>query len=128
MSRVETSPAVNVLTSHCETRGDKWVEEVLHRLYFCNNLLGKKAVYHTNVWMTNFKFTVPSENRRGRPANQIMMDSFKYEADTELYNLSEIYYKTEELAEETLCYTQKYLKVGLPEHYGEHILFAEQPG
>ena len=57
-----------------------------------------------------------------------MMDSLKYEADTELYNLSEIYCKMEKLAEETFCYTQKYLKVGLPEHYGEHIFFAEQPG
>ena len=31
VSKVETLPAVDVMTSHCETTGDKWAENVLHR-------------------------------------------------------------------------------------------------
>ena len=56
MSTVETFPVV-VLTSRCETRGDKWAEEVLHLLLSCNDLLAEEAVYH-NVCMTNFRLTL----------------------------------------------------------------------
>lgn len=101
LSRIETLLVADVLPSHFETKGDKRADKVLHCLLFCNELLGEEAVYH-NVWFPNFRLTTPKENRRIRPTDQIMMDSFKSlcdwledEADSELYSLSKIYYKIE---------------------------------
>ena len=56
MPTVKTFPVV-VLTSRCETRGDKWAEEVLHLLLSCNDLLAEEAVYH-NIYITNFRLTL----------------------------------------------------------------------
>ena len=132
--RVELLPATDVLTRHYESRSGKWGDEVLHCLLSCNDFVAEEAVNH-NKCMTNFRLTIPSENRRGSTTTQILMDNFKHvcdwlenETDSKLYTWSEIYCKMEELAKGTSYYTQKCLKLKLRKCCGEHIPFADQPG
>ena len=47
---------------------------------------------------------------------------------SDLYTLAEIHDKTEELSEGSECYSKKYLKEKLVDHYGNHIHFCEHPG
>ena len=111
VTKVEILPTIDVLNRYCETRGNKWGEEVLSCYLSCNDLVAEDAVYH-NKCMTNFRLSVPSENRCGSTTDQILMNNFKCacdwledEADSKLYTFNETYCKIKELAERTSCYT-----------------------
>ena len=134
VNRVETIPFIKTLTELCESRDDKWAEEVSVRLAGCSDLVAEEAIYHTSC-MNRFRLWVPSENQRGRPVDQSMMENFKRiciwleeEGDSELYTIQEILEKMKELAGDTPCYSIKHLRRKLTEYYKEHIFFAKLPG
>ena len=113
VTKVEILPTIDVLTRHCETRGNKWGEEVLPCHLSFNDLVGEDALYH-NKYMTNFRLAIPSENRCGSTTNQILMNNFKCacdwledEADSKLYTFNEIYCRIKELAERLKVFKSK---------------------
>ena len=71
----------------------------------------------------------------GRPQDQEMLQSFEdlchwleLQGGTDLYTLSELHEKMEELASGSEVYTIKRLKQKLLDHYKDAIFFAEVEG
>ena len=134
VARVETLPLIETLTKRCISRGDEWGDEVHSRLMSCNDLVAEEAIYHISC-MNRFRLQIKSENKRGRPLDSTMMENFQKicqwleeEGDSELYTLSEVHSKMEELSKGGECYSSKSLKRKLAGYYGKHINFLQVPG
>ena len=134
VARVETLPLIETLIKRCDNRCDAWGNAVHSRLTSCNDLVAEEAIYHISC-MNRFRLQINKSHKRGRPLDSTRMENFQRvcqwleeEGDSELYTLSEVHSKMEELSEDTECYSKKYLKEKLIEYYGNHIYFTERPG
>ena len=106
--------------------------EVQERLHGCFDLVAAKAVYHNNCY-SRFMLSKQmgksnSKRDQGRPQDQEMLQSFEklcqwlqLEGGTELYALSELHEKLEELASGSEIYTIKRLKQKLMDYYKDFI-------
>ena len=72
-----------------------------------------------------------SDRSSGRTIDSTMIRNFERvcqwleeQGVSDLYTLAEIHDKTEESSEGSECYSKKYLKEKLVDHYGNHIHFA----
>ena len=104
------------------------------RLKSCNDLVAEEAIYHISC-MNRFRLHTNNSNKRGRPLDSTRTENsqrvcqwIEEEGDSELYTLSEVHSKMEELSGGSECDSKKYLKDKLIEYYGDQIYFAERPG
>ena len=104
---------------------------VQSRLSTCCDLVAVEAVYHRKCHTGFFAF---STNKVGRPVDVGKDEAFQQlcswleDADHELLTLSELNEKAKSITGNSEIYSEKWLKVKLIEHYGEHIVFAEVDG
>ena len=135
VARVETLPLVKTLTDCRLNRGDIWGNKVHTRLLSYNDLVAEEEIYHISC-MNRFRLQKNTSHRSSeQPKDPTMMRNFKRErwwleeeGDSELYTLAEPHGKMEELSQGSGCYSKKYLKEKLIDHYGNHIYFSEHPG
>ena len=95
----------------------------------CNDLVTAEAIYHISC-MNRFRLLKNTSDRSsGRTIDITMIRNFERvcqwleeQGVSDLYTLAEIHDKTEELSEGSECYSKKYLKEKLVDHYGNHII------
>ena len=135
VSSVMTLPIRDKLIKRANERSDEWGERVLQKVPSCYDLAAEEAVYH-NACMNKFRLDILTAEKRGRPINQDMIDTFEKlwlwlenEADGELYTLRELHEKMSPLSNDaTNIYSIKSLNLKLQEKYKDYIYFSEMPG
>ncbi len=136
--RVTTLPMRDKLLERCKVRADLWAFNVQKCLLSCFDLVAAEAVYHAaclSMFLGETDENPLEKKSQGRAPNIQMQRAFEAlcvwlesGGGTELYTLSELHTKMDELSVGSELYSIKRLKQVLEERYGECICLSEVEG
>ena len=141
---VRTLELKSSILQSSEKRGhDEWALTVSSRVQSCNDLVAEEAIYHKSChdrFHLGKPMTGDSDNPPlkavHRPLDMTNQASFltlcewlETQTDRYLYSVTELRDQLLKFGySEDAVYSVKYLKTLLQEHYGDHVLFAEEEG
>lgn len=131
--RVSTLPLHANLVKCATDRNDDWGRAVLHRLESCIDLIAAEAIYHLDC-ASKFRLkTDELSNKRGRPTNADMTESFdnlcdwlENSGESEVYSVNELYQKMTE--DSPVCYSKKAFRGKLKDRFKDHVYFLASTG
>ena len=124
----------------CESRcHDDWAMQVATRVRCCNDLVAEESLYHKkchDLFHLGKPLAAADDSFTGRPVDEkkqssfyVLCDWLEQQTDRYLYSVTELHEKliAAGYAEDDV-YSVKALKLKLQDHYGTHVVFAEQCG